>query len=89
MLKVQHQETGGTVSAWLDCTREDLTTLNDVYDRPCDDTPARFYTLDEAKRYIDAMRGLIHTGGLDTPFRVLDADHPQAGMRAIVIFEAK
>lgn len=70
MLLVQHQEAG----AWIDCTREDLEddSLGDV--TPCDTTPANFYTLDEAVQYIAAMRGLIHEGGHDVVFRVLDID---------------
>lgn len=71
MLLVQHQEDG----EWFAGTREDL---EDSEQFPCDATPARFYTLDEAVQYIATMRGLIHMGGQDVVFRVLDVDRNNA-----------
>jgi len=58
---------------WHDCTREDIQDLDG---NPHADLPARFDLLNEAEGFIKRLRGLMHTGGSDTQFRVIHTEHP-------------
>lgn len=52
-------------NGWHDCVREDIERT---------DLSAKFDSREEAAQFIDNVRGLMHTGGGDTEFRIVPSD---------------